>query len=156
MKSIFILLAKSILFFSIIFLLYSFFLDSENIKILYQILFPSMIISILLLIIHILLSKKNGVIKDFSPNQSFILKNPVNLDVLDSKIQSVTNWKLITKSNSTLIYKSKADFFKSFGEVIKVSNEKDYTVLSSKPLVFTTIFDFGKNYQNLNFLKSII
>ena len=47
-------------------------------------------------------------------------------------------------------------FGKSFGEIISINLSDQEVNISSKPLLFTTIFDFGKNYENIKFIKSII
>lgn len=115
-----------------------------------------MVLSLFLTIIHIVLAKKSGVTNNFSANQKLEVKQELDLNNLISKIEKSQSWTLIEKNDNVLLFKSTFGSIKSFGEIITISSNEGLTTITSKSLLFTTLFDFGKNYENIKFIKSIM
>lgn len=69
-------------------------------------------------------------------------------------------WNLISYSNDTLIYKISISF-RSWGEKVEIKifdKNKISSVIeiSSKPILFTTLFDYGKSDDNINKIKDLL
>lgn len=159
MKSILIIIGKSLILFSLLFLCYNLFiLNFDEINFFEKIIYPSLFITILLTVIHIIASINAGVKYNYSSVQTTNISShsKLELDELMNKIEEKSKWKLIKKSTDNLVYKSNFNSLKSFGEIISINLSEKEVSISSKPILFTTIFDFGKNYENIKFIKSII
>ncbi len=134
----------------------TYFYQFDKLIVLNQIVLPSFILSISLTLIHIILAKKSGVTNDYSTHQKLIIEKEFKNFDFESKLKMLTNWTLINKDDRKLVYKSNFNSIKSFGEIITIYPNKKETIIISKPVLFTTLFDFGKNYENLKIIKSII
>lgn len=156
MKSLIILFVKSVIAFCALFLIYVLMTSFDKMDLINQIIIPSLFFSISLVIFHIVFSILSGVKSDFSPNQTVNRKIEVDLDHLHNIIQKNTRWKLINKTYDCLIYKSTFESLKSFGETITIKKENTEVVVNSKPTLFTTIFDFGKNFENVKLVSSLL
>lgn len=115
----------------------------------------SLLITFLLTLFHIFFALKEGVRNNFSTNQKLVIKEDLELDDLELKVNKLTNWTLIDKKVNFIKFKSSITL-KSFGEIITVFNENGKTTMTSKPLFILTIFDFGKNFENIKLIKQAI
>ena len=157
MRSIAIIFIRSIVFFSLLLLGYSYvFIGGDNLDPFKMVLVPSMTISTVLLLMHVIISKIAGVRDNFLSQQSLEINSNVSLEELAEKIKQQLKWRQVKKEGNNITFISPFSLLKSFGEKISISKENDKIIVSSKPLLITTIFDFGKNYQNLSLVKSLI
>ena len=158
MKSIVFLFLKSFIFLSILYLIGYFLVfpvsSINKIELMKWVFLPTTFLSTILLLFHILISKRVVITNNFSSKQEGVLYKEVNFKELSDKIQNKTNWKLIHIDGGKLIFKSRFDSFKSFGELIVISKTQNKTNISSKPLFWTTLFDMGKNFQNVEQIKT--
>lgn len=157
MKSIIKIYLQSILFFSLIFFIYNTFIIDFNYKsFAIRTIFTSFLISSILLIIHLIFARKSGLKNDFSPIQKSEIKNTtVSILEISNILHKKSNWKFILKEQDFIILKTKPTL-KSFGEKIIITKNTDKLSIISKPTFPTTIFDFGKNYDNIKFIKQIV
>lgn len=158
MKSIIKIYIQSFLFFSIIFFMYNLFVTDFNYKsFVLKTFFTSFLISSILLVIHLIFAYKSGLKNNFSPIQKLEIKNnTINILEISNILRKKSDWKLILQEQDFIILKTKPTFLKSFGEKIIISKNTDKLSIISKPSFPTTIFDFGKNYDNIKFIKQII
>ena len=78
---------------------------------------------------------------------------PEIFDLL-KKNKITEKWKLEMKE-SKIIAKTRVSW-SSWGERIIISDLQDYTKIESKPLLKTTMFDKGKNRENVELIKELI
>lgn len=156
MKSILVIFLKSTFAFILLFSCYVLLILEFEEKIVIKLISNSIIFSSAFTLTHVLLSKNVGVENDYSVYQKSIIKNEVKVDDFTEKISKLTNWKLVKKTEYKLVYRSTFNSVKSFGETVTISLNNGETVVISKPIVITTLFDFGKNYENIKLVKSII
>jgi hypothetical protein len=104
----------------------------------------------------VIFSKIAGVKSNYSTFQYKNIDSNISLDELSNKIEEKSNWNLVSKNNYSLVYRSNFNSLKSFGETITINHMQKQIKISSKPILSTTIFDFGKNYQNIKFVNSLI
>ena len=157
MKSIVIIVIKCFILFSTGYLCYNLLFQSfEKINFLKGIIYPSLFLTVLFTIIHVVLSFKAGVRNNFSSIQHEETISSISLEEIGKKIEEKYKWELVERSDNSLVYKNKFKSLLSFGEIISINqNEKELNI-SSKPMLFTTIFDFGKNYQNIKSVNAIL
>lgn len=158
MKSIIKIYIQSFLFFSTIFFVYNLFVTDFSYKsFAIKTFLTSFLVSSILLIIHLAVAHKSGLKNNFSPIQKLELKNTtINIIEISNILLKKSNWKLIIQEQDFIVLKTKPTFLKSFGEKIIISKNTDKLSIVSKPSFPTTIFDFGKNYDNIKFIKEII
>ncbi len=78
------------------------------------------------------------------------------------KIKKELNYKIIKEDKTNLIIEYKVPIsFKSWGEKVKIQifDNKDGTSIveiSSRPIFFLTLLDYGKNRQNINQVKNLL
>lgn len=141
------------MFFIFLFFIYNLiFYKIDEINYLDNVLKNSIVLTLIILIIHIVLSMSVGVKSNFSSKQKSERLSNINIEELSKKIEKSTNWKLLNKNSSNLTYKSNFSTMKSFGEIITIDKKEDKFFIVSEPIIFTTIFDFGKNYQNIKLI----
>jgi len=68
--------------------------------------------------------------------------------------ETINKWKLEIRS-SKIIGKTRISW-SSWGEKIIISDLKNNILIESKPVLKTTIFDNGKNRENVLLLKRVI
>jgi hypothetical protein len=85
-------------------------------------------------------------------------------DILRKLSQNIDNRKWSKAVNSDpsigLKYKIRTSF-KSWGEIVfikvsEITEKKSVIRITSKPLLFTTLLDYGKNRNNINYVKEIL
>ena len=79
---------------------------------------------------------------------------------LNKKLE-IKGWRRVLNSNShdNIRFKIKTSF-KSWGEILsikisKVNSDKSNIEVTSKPILFTTLLDYGKNRKNVNKVKEV-
>jgi len=144
-------LIKAFIYLNIIFALYNLYLNNFEFIDYKRVLIPSLIISITLFIIHLIALKVKGYSINETPH--FILNN-LNLEEI-KKIAGKNSWKIILEKKDNLVFKTTKFSFLSFGEKIIIKkNESGHLIIESKSLFPLTVFDFGKNLDNLKVIKS--
>ena len=157
MKSIVILFIKSVSFFVTIFFFYSlFFYEAKKLDFWEKALFPSLIISSALLLIHLLFAVKSGQRGHFGTVQQKVIQTNVTIEQLLEKLNGLTRWRLISKQPNCLVYKTGFESIKSFGETIEISSNENGIRIKSRPSLKTTLFDFGKNFQNVKKIQTLL
>ena len=89
--------------------------------------------------------------KGYKIHQKPIKIVDVNTD-LDTIIELLSNdcWILKNRTDNSLIFTTKPDYTQSFGEIIEITLiEKKKALIKSKSRLKTTLFDFGKNLDNV-------
>ena len=130
-----------------------YFLDNNHNSWISFVLFPSLALVVALSTLHLSFMLFLGVKDNFSVHQIDILEVDVDLDKLSQMIQSDTHWTLKTQSSNELLYKTNFNW-KCWGETVHIKKIGYVTIIESKPVVFTTLVDYGKNYQNVQLVKS--
>ncbi|WP_395052803.1 hypothetical protein [Flavobacterium sp.] len=159
MKTIIIIFLKCAVLFILLYVIYNlcFFEFQEILKIYFikKIVYNSLVLSSLLTIIHVIFSLNVGANENFSVNQFLNLQTSTDLVDLEAKIKRNKNWKSTSIENESIRFQSLMSL-KSFGEIITISNRNDEIIVSSKPVFFATLFDFGKNFENIKYIESIL
>ena len=114
----------------------------------------SFIISSLLTLIHYFSIKYKG----YDINEKPIVLSETSNEIIE-KIESlnVKNWVLKSKTEKSIIFTTKADYINSYGEIIEINFlDKKTVLIKSKPKFITTIFDFGKNLDNVHEMARLL
>jgi hypothetical protein len=96
-----------------------------------------------------------GAKNNFSVHQTEIIEIDVDLEKLSYEIEGNMHWILKFKSPTELVFNTTFNL-KCWGEVIEIKKIGNVVLLKSKPVIFTTLVDYGKNYQNIQKLKSFL
>ena len=120
-----------------------------------SILLPSLFFILTLSTLHILFMIALGAKSNFSVHQTEIIEIDVDLEKLSYEIEGNTHWILKFKSPTELVFNTTFNL-KCWGEVIEIKKIGNVVLLKSKPVIFTTLVDYGKNYQNIQKLKSFL
>ena len=121
-----------------------------------NVLLPALMFTVVLVLIQVITSSFVGVKKDYSPRQVQKVEGTVDLKILALEIAKATKWVLEVENSTTLRYRSGFDTVRSFGENITVEKKENNLQITSKPMVTTTLFDYGKNFQNVELVKNLI
>ena len=121
-----------------------------------NVLLPSLIFTVVLVLVQIITSSLVGVKGEYSPKQVQTIDGTVDLKVLALEISKATKWVLEIENSTTLRYRSGFDTLKSFGENIIIEKEDSKMRVISRPMVKSTLFDYGKNFQNVEIIKNLI
>ena len=121
-----------------------------------NVLLPALMFTVVLVLIQVITSSFVGVKNDYSPRQVQTIDGDVDLKILALEIAKATKWVLEIENSTTLRYRSGFDTMRSFGENIIVEKKKNQLQITSKPMVKTTLFDYGKNFQNVELVKNLI
>jgi hypothetical protein len=95
--------------------------------------------------------------EDFSPVQSAEIRSSLSLEAIYEVLQShayTKKWKLSINQQG-ISGKTNLSFI-SLGEKINISKVSQGIHIESKPLWIITLFDYGKNLQNVILLKKMI
>lgn len=156
MKTIAIIFSRSLIVFFILLFGYNLvFIGWSAMEPMKMVLIPALTISAVLLLIHSVISRIAGVRDNFLAEQSLEINSNVNPEELAQKINQQLNWRQVKKDVNDIEFISSLSL-KSLGEKISISKKEGRIVVASKPLLSATIFDFGKNFQNLNLVKSFL
>lgn len=117
---------------------------------------PALMFTIILVLIQVIAASYAGVKNDYSPRQIQTHDGAVDLKMLAMEIRKATKWVLEVENSSTLRYRSGFDTLRSFGETIIINNEEDKIRITSRPMLRSTLFDYGKNFQNVELIKTLI
>ncbi|WP_264558953.1 hypothetical protein [Flavobacterium sp. N2270] len=158
MKSLLIIFLKGIGAISVLFLVYNFILfgDFTEINIVKSIIVPACVITCLLLLFHYVLALRSGVKKNFSVHQQAMLQQEFELSEVKKKLSKETKWRIINETENTLVFKSGMSTIKSFGEIVKVTKIQSRLHIESKPSFFATLVDYGRNFQNVKKVTTIL
>ena len=112
------------------------------------------IISFSLTLIHYTSIKLKGYSLNKKPLS--LVETDITISKLEEKCLKQKEWTLKDKTDTTLVLSSRPDFLYSFGEIIEISyiNSKNI-LIKSKPKLRTTLFDFGKNIDNVNKVRKL-
>ncbi len=121
-----------------------------------NVLLPALMFTVVLVLIQIITSSFVGVKNDYSPRQVQTIDGTVDLKILALEIAKATKWVLEIENSTTLRYRSGFDTLRSFGENIIIEKEENQIRITSKPMVKSTLFDYGKNFQNVEIIKNLI
>lgn len=162
MKSLIKILLKSSSFFFVVFLLWYLFLFGghlTSLSLVQKVTVPSVLTSLCLTVAHFALAKQKGVQANYSAYQTAEFNIPENEQHLP-KIAEIASrdkkWKLISSTVDKVVLKSSFNSLYSFGEIVTLVKHKNALRITSSPLLPTTIFDFGKGYENIQYLNMII
>lgn len=162
MKSLIKILLKSSSFFFVVFLLWYLFFFEGHLTALdsvQKVIVPSVLTSICLTIAHFALAKRKGMQVNYSAYQTAEFNIPENEQYLP-KIAEIASrdkkWKLVSSTVDKIVLKSSFNSLYSFGEIVTLAKHKNALEITSSPLLPTTIFDFGKGYENIQYLNTII
>ncbi len=117
---------------------------------------PALLFTVILVLIQVIAASYAGVKEDYSPRQIQNIDGQVDFKILALEIRKNTKWVLEIENSTTLRYRSGFDTLRSFGETIIIENEENQIRITSKPVVKSTLFDYGKNFQNMEIIKNII
>ncbi|MDY8137493.1 hypothetical protein [Aquimarina sp. 2201CG5-10] len=135
-------------------------------KYLFMTFFFGITMSLILVSFHRFRLKKNGIQEitneNAGVNQTRNLKTELNKSDLIEKLKKdpVIGKMKITEIDNGILLKT-GTTWKSWGEEIKISlksankNDFEYTV-SSSPKLKTTLFDYGKNLENVTRVENVI
>ncbi len=124
------------------------------------------LLSLTLVSLHWYQLKKHGVEEitneNVGVNQTLKLRSELNRTDLVQKLKSdpITRKMEMTETENGIVLDSGMSW-KSWGEEIKIqltannANNFDY-LISSSPKLKTTLVDFGRNYEHVNRIKSVI
>ncbi len=121
-----------------------------------NVLLPALMFTVVLVLIQVITSSFVGVKNDYSPRQIQTIDGTVDLKILALEIAKATKWVLEIENSTTLRYRSGFDTMRSFGENIIVEKQENQIRITSKPMVKSTLFDYGKNFQNVELVKNLI
>lgn len=121
-----------------------------------NVLLPALMFTIILVLIQVITSSFVGVKNDYSPPQVQTIDGDVDLKILALEIRKATKWVLEIENSTTLRYRSGFDTLRSFGENIIIEKQENQIRITSKPMVKSTLFDYGKNFQNVEIVRKII
>lgn len=157
MKSILTIFLRSFSFLTLLIALSQLFAnDFSNIIWGRNVLLPALMFTVVLVLIQVITSSFVGVKNDYSPRQVQTVDGTVDLKILALEIAKATKWVLEVENSTTLRYRSGFDTMRSFGENIIVEKKENQLLITSKPMVKTTLFDYGKNFQNVELVKNLI
>ena len=87
---------------------------------------------------------------------SFIIENKEIFIKELEEISRVKKWRIMSKGADYINFKTRFTW-KSWGEYISITILKDNIVeISSKPIIKSTVLDYGKNMDNIRMIKSIL
>lgn len=121
-----------------------------------NVLLPAVLFTVVLVLIQIISSSLVGVKNDYSPKKIITIEGAVDLKILALEIAKTTKWVLEIENSTTLRYRSGFNTMRSFGENIIIEKEENQIRITSKPLVKSTLFDYGKNFMNIEIVKKLI
>ena len=121
-----------------------------------NVLLPALMFTVVLVLIQIITSSFVGVKNDYSPRQVQTIEGMVDLKILALEIAKVNKWVLEIENSTTLRYRSGFDTMRSFVENIIIEKQENQLQITSKPMVKSTLFDYGKNFQNVELVKNLI
>ena len=121
-----------------------------------NVLLPALMFTVVLVLIQVITSSFVGVKNDYSPRQVQNVEGTVDLKILALEIVKATKWVLEIENSTTLRYRSGFDTLRSFGENIIIEKQESQLQITSKPMVKSTLFDYGKNFQNVELVKNLI
>ena len=121
-----------------------------------NVLLPALMFTVVLVLIQVITSSFVGVKNDYSPRQIQTIDGSVDLKILALEVAKSTKWILEIENSTTLRYRSGFDTMRSFGENIIVEKQENEIRITSKPMVKSTLFDYGKNFQNVELVKKLI
>ena len=135
-------------------------------KILVSAIFFGVILTLILVPLHIAELKRMGIKEltheNLSTNQEIELEVNISKEDLIHKLMNdpTTKEMSLVESENLIILKTKLSSI-SFGEKIQIRFNKlrdgmNHILISSKPKLFFTSFDYGKNKQNVEYLKKMI
>lgn len=155
MKSIFIIFLRTFLFLTLLIALTELLAnDIADIIVGRNVLLPAFLFSIILVLIQVITSSYVGVRDDYySPLQIQTVDGEVDLKILALEIRKATKWVLEIENSTMLRYRSGFDTLRSFGEDIIIEKQKNQIRITSKPLMRSTLFDYGKNFQNVQLVS---
>lgn len=154
MKSIFIIFLRTFLFLTLLIALTELLAnDIADIIVGRNVLLPAFLFSIILVLIQVITSSYVGVRDDYSPLQIQTVDGEVDLKILALEIRKATKWVLEIENSTMLGYRSGFDTLRSFGEDIIIEKQKNQIRITSKPLMRSTLFDYGKNFQNVQLVS---
>jgi hypothetical protein len=117
-----------------------------------NVVYPTLFITLVIAVFHysILLSK------------GYKLSSKPKLVIKDSSLKNINqiisrlSWKKLRQEGKTTVYKTSGFSFYSFGEIILLNeNETGEIEIVSKSRFPLTMFDFGKNLDNINNFKQL-
>lgn len=157
MKSLAFIFFKGALSFSLLFTLYfALFGLLGEVDLFKTIIAPSVFFSAVLLLVHFGLSQRLGARENFSVRQQVLIKQDFILTDVKEMLFETTPWRCIKESEETLTFKAGWESFRSFGEIIEISKVDSGLLVRSQPTSVTTLFDYGKNFQNVMKVREII
>ncbi len=161
MKSLIKLFLKSSSFFFVVFLLWCLFLFEGHLtylSLVRKVLAPSALTSFCLTVVHFAFAKWKGVQANYSAHQAVEFSIPENEQHLPEIAEIASRdkkWKLISSTVDRVVFKSSFNSMYSFGEIITLVKRNNSLRVTSSPLLPTTLFDFGKGYENIQYLNAV-
>jgi hypothetical protein len=161
MKSLINLFLKSSSFLFVVFLLWCLFLFEGHLtylSLVRKVLAPSAITSFCLTVIHFAFAKWKGVQANYSAEQAIDVSMPENKQHLMEIAEIASRdkkWKITSSTVDRVVLKSSFDSIYSFGEIITLAKRNNSLRITSSPLLPTTLFDFGKGYENIQYLNAV-
>ena len=157
MKSILNIFLRSFVFLIILIALSQLFAEDFNDIIWgHNVFLPALMFTVILVLIQVIAASYAGVREDYSPHQIQTIDGDVDLKILALEIRKSTKWVLETENSTMLRYRSGFDTLRSFGENIIIEKQENQIRITSKPLLRSTLFDYGKNFQNVQLVKKLI
>lgn len=121
-----------------------------------NVLLPALLFTVVLVLIQVITSSFVGVKKNYLPRQVQSIDGTVDLKILALEIRKANKWVLEIENSTMLRYRSGFDTLRSFGENIIIEKKENKLQITSKPLMTLTLFDYGKNFQNVEVVKNLI
>jgi len=151
---IFIKYIKSLIILGFIFFITQFliFQNIELIDFINFIIIPAFLISSILSIIDSFILYKKGY--KLNQKSKLKIKNTGNLNILKNNLSNL-NLKYQERNNKIII-KMAANYYQSFGEIITIEENEDYILINSHSKIALTIFDYGKNIDNVLLIKELL
>ena len=121
-----------------------------------EVVVPALMLTVVLLSAHLVLARLAGVRANYSANQATEVISNLDLGQLQAVVQRTTRWNLVEARQNLLVFRSSFESLKSFGEQVTLARQDNKIVVTSKPVLPTTLFDFGKNYQNVHTVETAL